>query len=112
MNCDNIFQQIPEALQDEIFTTLVDGKNIRIERIVSYGHHSEEDQWYDQNRDEWVIILRGHAKLMIDDGRLSVLEMAEGDYQLLPAHLRHRVLSSSTIEPTVWLAVHFNLAKK
>ncbi|MBF0562118.1 MAG: cupin domain-containing protein, partial [Alphaproteobacteria bacterium] len=64
------------------------------------------DEWYDQDDDEWVVVLRGRAGLMVE-GEKSVRELGPGDYVLLPAHRRHRVVWSTPHEPTVWLAVHF-----
>ncbi len=72
----------------------------RIERIVSFGHSTE---WYDQDEDEWVAVLAGHAELEFDDGTRR--RLIPGDHVYLPAHLRHRVASTSTTEPTIWLAV-------
>ena len=41
--------------------TPVRKSGIRIERIVSRGHTSPPDFWYDQPQAEWVIVLAGSA---------------------------------------------------
>ena len=45
----NLFADLPHHLPDELFTPLLDAA-VRIERIVSHGHASPADFWYDQPR--------------------------------------------------------------
>ncbi|MCB1740285.1 MAG: cupin domain-containing protein [Gammaproteobacteria bacterium] len=87
---------------EEVFTDLLFGRAFRIEHIVSHGARSPSDFWYDQDQDEWVTLMRGHACLEFEAGRV---ELAAGDALLIPARLRHRVASTSA--DAVWLAVHF-----
>ncbi|AQQ71084.1 nif11 domain/cupin domain protein [Limihaloglobus sulfuriphilus] len=103
----NIYDNIPNNLPDELIQTLCRGGGTRIERIISRGHESPEDFWYDQENDEWVIILRGGAVLEFEHGRQ--VQMRPGDYMNIPAHTRHRVVSTDSHNDTVWLAVHYNL---
>lgn len=77
------------------------GPGARIERIVSWGHVTPVGQWYDQEDDEWVVVLEGRARLEYGDGSRVALE--RGDQLLVPAHVRHRVAYTSS--PCVWLAV-------
>ena len=104
---ENLFDDLPGSLPEELFTELASGRSTRIVRIVSTGHATPEGEWYDQNEDEWVIVLRGKARLKFADDRAD-LEMAPGDHVLLPAHCRHRVDWTTDEEATVWLAVHFD----
>lgn len=60
---NNIFENIPTLLPDELFEEIVAKRGIKIERIVSYGHTTPQNEWYDQNRDEWVMVLKGEAIL-------------------------------------------------
>src|SRR4029077_19627795 len=62
----NIFSNIPSNLPDELFETLVKSDNVHIERIVSNGHASPEGFWYDQDQQEFVILLRGAARLRFE----------------------------------------------
>lgn len=92
---------LPPPGQDESFETLLSRPGLRIERIVSHGQASPPGFWYDQPEDEWVMVVDGRATLAFEDGR--ELDLAAGDWVTLPAHCRHRVVS--TAAPTVWLAV-------
>ena len=91
-------------MPDELITTLLESTNVRIERIVSHGHASPDDFWYDQAQDEWVVLLKGAATLRFED---ATVEMKPGDFLNIPAHKRHRVESTTPDEPTIWLAVHY-----
>jgi cupin 2 domain-containing protein len=102
----NLFSNIPDDLADELLETLLDAESVRIERIVSHGHASPEGFWYDQEQHEWVVVLRGAARLQFDDDD-KLVEMRPGDYVNIPAHKRHRVEWTIPDAPTVWLAVHY-----
>jgi cupin 2 domain-containing protein len=78
---------------------------VRIERIVSRGHSSPETGWYDQEQNEWVVVLRGAASVVFEDGRS--IDLKEGDFLDIPAHSRHRVDWTDPKAATVWLAVHY-----
>jgi cupin 2 domain-containing protein len=86
----------------EAFELLLSRPGLSIERIVSHGHASPPDFWYDQDEDEWVMVVAGRAAIGFEDGR--EVELGPGDWLSLPAHCRHRVLRTAT--PTVWLAVY------
>lgn len=104
----NLFTDLPSNLPDELFTTLLNAANLRIERIVSHGHASPEGYWYDQDQHEWVIVLQGAARLSFEG---AVQLLYPGDYINIPAHQRHRVDWTMPDEPTVWLAVFYGEAK-
>jgi cupin 2 domain-containing protein len=93
-------------LPDEVVNLLVERLGLRIERIVSAGQATPEGQWYDQDRDEFVLVVDGAARLSIE-GETEERELGEGDWILLPAHCRHRVTWTRAEPPTVWLAIHF-----
>lgn len=65
-----------------------------------------EDFWYDQEQHEWVVVLKGAAKLRFD-GDDEPLEMKPGDFINIPSHKRQRVEWTTPDEPIVWLAVHY-----
>ena len=86
----------------EQFHTILKSRNIEIEQIVSFGKTTPKGEWYDQDWDEWVLVMQGTAELTFDAGR--VITMKQGDYLLLEKNIRHRVSSAS--EDCIWLAVH------
>lgn len=90
-------------VSEEQFETLARSGAVRVERIVSRGHRSAPDFWYDQNEDEFVLLVSGAARLMFADG--AVHELRAGDWMNIPAHVRHRVDWTDDTAFTVWLAV-------
>jgi cupin 2 domain-containing protein len=100
----NLFSDIPARLPEELFTTLIDAAEVRIERIVSHGHASPAGFWYDQAQHEWFVVLKGAARLRFES---SVIELNAGDSVNVPAHTKHRVEWTTPDEPTIWLAVHY-----
>jgi cupin 2 domain-containing protein len=102
----NLFAEIPDVSTAEIFTRLAEGGRFTLERIVSTGQATPPGEWYDQDTDEWVVLLSGSAGLLIE-GETRPRILKPGDFALLPAHQRHRVEWTADGEPTVWLALHF-----
>ena len=110
MNTQNLFTNIPkDNFPEEIVETLATDGRCRIERILSRGHRSEPDFWYDQEQVEWVCVIEGNAVLEFqnEDGSSSFLEMRRGDHFTINAHQKHRVSSTSHEEPCIWLAVFY-----
>lgn len=104
---NNIFE-LPENLPNqEQFEPLFNTDQILIERIISTGQTTPEGEWYDQSRDEWVILLQGNAKLSYEDG--TAIALKSGDYLFIPAHQKHRVEHTSKSPPCIWLAIHADL---
>jgi cupin 2 domain-containing protein len=102
----NLFDEVPCALGEEQFKSLLISRNVRIERIVSMGQSSPPGFWYDQEEGEWVVVLKGAAKLLVE-GEDTPLRLGPGDFIDLPAHTRHRVEWTDPTTPTVWLAVFY-----
>lgn len=102
----NLFADVTDnPLQEEQFDMLFSQPNIKIERIISTGQRTADDEWYDQKEDEWVVLLSGAASLHIE-GETQDRSLQPGDWLLLPAHCRHRVTWTQEQPATVWLAVH------
>jgi len=133
---DKPHKNTPLTVRSVIETTVLSHKNMeeehieilggctdgpRVERITSRGHTSPPDFWYDQDTAEWVMVIRGSAKLEIIrpdtqsqhhksiNSNLSIQEVTlkEGDYILIPAHTKHRVSWTDPTCDTTWLAFHF-----
>ena len=98
----NLFRNIPADLPEELFETLAQGGSTSIKRIVSKGHTTD---WYDQQENEFVVVLKGAARLEFEEGQFR--EMGPGDCMLIPARARHRVAWTEADTETIWLAVHF-----
>jgi cupin 2 domain-containing protein len=85
----------------EVFRTLLESPHVKLEHIISHGQASPPDFWYDQEEDEWVLLLRGGATLEFADG--GMVELTTGDHLTIPQHMRHRV--HHTTEDAIWLAL-------
>ena len=107
MDLKNIFSNIPKDIPKEIFEEIVSVENCRIQRIISKGHSTPDDQWYDQDKDEWVILLQGSAGLLFE-GSDNHIKLQPGDYLHIPAHVKHRVEWTDNNIETIWLAVRYN----
>src|SRR4029078_13159264 len=95
----NLFAGIPDTLATEQLTTLLARPNLRIERIVSRGHARPTGFRYDQSQAEGVIVLAGSAAIAFE-GEASPRTLKSGDHLHIPAHTRHRVVSTHPREPT------------
>lgn len=102
---NNIFAALPNTLEKEVFEDLIRTETVRIERIISHGQSSPETGWYEQDENEWVIVLTGEGCLKFENGDDVI--MKPGDYLFIPAYQRHRVVRTTKHEPTIWLAVFF-----
>ena len=107
MKKHNLFENIPSKAKEEIFEEILKKGNIKIERIISTGQSTPYGEWYDQDWDEWVILLSGSAELLFEDNNERIT-LIHGDYVHIPPHCRHRVEWTDEKQPTVWLTVHFS----
>ena len=102
----NILSDIPDNLSDELIDIITENQDVTIERIVSRGHTSPHDFWYDQDKSEFVFLVCGEARLRFEEND-ELVQMKKGDYVIIPAHTRHRVEWTSPGEDTIWLAIHY-----
>jgi cupin 2 domain-containing protein len=100
----NVFDDLSQHLPKEVVQPVISAANVRIERIISDGHASSEGFWYDQGEHEWVVVLKGAARLRFEEG---TVEMKPGDFVNIPAHKKHRVDWTTPDEPTIWLGVRY-----
>lgn len=101
----NLLTNIPSDLPEELVTALLKAGSLQIERIVSHGHASPPDFWYDQLQHEWVLVLQGAAQLQFED---SVVELKAGDFINILARQKHRVKWTTPDEFTIWLAIFYD----
>jgi len=83
----------------ERFLELVPFPTATIEQILS-GKLAEPAA-FEQPHDEWVVLLAGGAKMLVDG---EELELDAGDWLVIPAGCQHTVLE--TQPGSSWLAVH------
>ena len=105
MEKSNIFNNLPKELKDEIFENIISKDSLKIERIISKGHTSPKSGWYEQESDEWVLVLQGEAVLSFEDK--DDVKLSAGDYINIPAHTKHKVSWTQPDSETIWLAVHY-----
>lgn len=100
----NLLDKLPAAKRAEAFTELLARPGVRLERIVSRGQATPEDEPMVQDRDEWVLLLQGAAGLRIEDS--AEVQLKSGDWLLIEAGQKHWVTWTAKDRPTVWLALH------
>jgi len=102
---DNIFSINSEIdFSREVFVELFKSNNCVIEKIISTGQSTNEGEWFEEEGDEWVILLQGTSELKFFNG--EDYKMKAGDYLLIPSNSKHRVVTTSLDPPCVWLAIH------
>ena len=106
MEIRNIFTGTRKQAHEEILETIIQTHQFKIEKIISRGHATTEGEWYDQDKNEWVLVLKGNAGLRFE-GYNEVLVMKPGDYINIRAHQKHRVEWTDPEEETVWLAIYY-----
>ena len=106
----NIYKDVLVNPRHEFIESLYTNTDIKIERIVSQGHVTPRDTWYDQDDDEWVILLTGRACILFENGTRQYFK--SGDFVFIPAHKKHRVVWTDPTEQSVWLAFHFRSDSK
>ena len=94
----NIYDYITPRI-GETFTTLLQHKNIKINRIVSSDDLDETE--YIQEEDEWLVVLEGKATLLLKDEKKTLIK---GESLFIPSKTPHRVVR--TQNGTIWLTVH------
>ncbi len=105
MEIKNIYLQKNKSSKSEIIEEIISTKSFKIEKISSFGHPTPNNKWYNQDKNEWVLLLKGHAilKFKKDDYKIN---LNEGDYILIKKHLEHRV--EYTSDDALWLCFHYN----
>ncbi len=100
----NIFEEIIIDKNEEKFFEIFKNETIKIEKIVSNGQTSPQNFWYEQEENEFVLVLEGFAILQFED---KEIELKKGDCLNIKAKQKHRVKFTSLDEPTIWFAVFY-----
>lgn len=106
MHSGNLYHHIPTEFPAEISECLLQSDAVKIERIVSRGHASEPDFWYNQNQHEWVLLMQGEAKLRFKNSN-AIVHLTPGSYLNIPAHVQHQVEWTLENQVTIWLAIFY-----
>ena len=101
----NIFSTQDINSENEFIEDLLKTDNFKVERIISEGHVTEKNFWYDQETNEFVLLIKGEAKIKYENEEIVLL--APGDWLIIPAHKKHRVEWTSETEKTFWLTIHY-----
>jgi cupin 2 domain-containing protein len=105
MRVNNFFENIPNILPEELIEEIYSSPDFKIERIISDGHSSPKDFWYDQDKNEFVFLVGGSAEIMFEDEQN--IKLNPGDYLIIPAHKKHRVEKTDPVQKTFWLTVFY-----
>jgi len=108
MKRNNLFKSeaVPDQTAEEIVEPLIQTDRFKLERILSRGHATPPGEWYDQEMEEWVLLLKGGAGILFE-GESEIERMEPGDTLYIPGHRRHRVEWTDPGGETLWLALHF-----
>jgi cupin 2 domain-containing protein len=102
---NNLLTSLPDHIDHEQVEEVLSQPNVKIERILSKGQTSPETGWYDQDKNEWVVVLQGAGDITFEDG--DKVRLQPGDHLNIPAHRRHKVSWTDPDSVTVWLAVFY-----
>ena len=105
MKLENIFDSIPDNIDEEVFDLLLQNNQIKIERIISKGQSSPKSGWYNQDKNEWVIVLKGEALISFEND--EDISLKPGSHLHIPAHTKHKVKWTAPDTETIWLAVFY-----
>lgn len=100
---NNIYENLPDAALAEQEEILLAKGKVKITRILSAGQTSEV---YDQDEDEWVIVLRGEAEISFPEEGGHTFKLKKGDYLYLQSGRKHQVVMTSDL--CLWLCVYFS----
>jgi cupin 2 domain-containing protein len=107
MKTSNIYQhkKLSSSVKEEFTEKLIETTDVRIERILSTGQVTPNGKWFDQEKEEWVLLLEGNAEIEFEGEK--IMQIKAGDYLNIPAHKKHRVTFTSATPACLWLAVHY-----
>lgn len=100
----NLLTGVCPAAGEERTDILQEGPGWRLERIHSCLAASPDGFWYDQADHEWVLVLRGSARLAFAD-ETAIRDLCAGDSLMIAPHRRHRVVATDPAPGTLWLAL-------
>ena len=103
----NLLEGLPPEPGQERVEVLLQTAGLRLERIHSNAAASPAGFWYQQDEPEWVLVLRGSARLQFED-EPEPRDLCVGDSLLIRAGRRHRVMATDPTPGTLWLALFWS----
>jgi|SRR5580693_1088175 cupin 2 domain-containing protein len=103
-------KKIKEKLKRNVFSntamieSLIESKEVRIERVVSIGQHSAGGSC-EQPFSEFVYVMKGQTVLEVGEEKAS---MGPGDYLNISPEVPNRVAWTAEGAETIWLGVYYN----
>ena len=104
---DNLFGSPLPALGEESERVLQSGESWCLKLIVSNQFKSPDGFWYDQDEDEWLLLLKGSARLRLENPE-QIIDLSAGDHLYLPSRRRHRIERTDPQPGTVWIALYWS----
>ena len=103
---DNLLRGDCPVPGSEIKRQLAAGEGWTLMLINSNAFSSPEGEWFDQADSEWILVLRGSARLRLSSPE-RLLDLNVGDHLVIPPHQRHRLERTDPDPGTLWLALHW-----
>lgn len=101
---DNLLAHPVPAAGAEAVLDLQRGEGWRLQLIHSCDHSSPDGFWYDQDEHEWLLVLRGSARLRLREPE-EECDLSVGDVLVLSPHRPHRVDRTDPSPGTLWLTL-------
>jgi len=101
----NIFASSRKNTSEEIIEPLLCESTFELQRIVSTGQATPDDQWLSQQTHKWVVLLKGSATIRFEEGG-QALTLKPGDFFNIPAQTRHRMEWTDPERETIWLVLY------
>ena len=102
---NNFFNYPKININKEKVIPFLNGRNFVAEKIISNGFKSANNDWMSEDSDEWVMLIKGKAKLEFENG--DILNLKSGDSFNIPANTKHKILYTSNKPFCCWLAIHY-----
>lgn len=100
----NFFENLPSVKNgEELIETISESSSIKVERIISNNSIAPKNGWFEQENEEWVMLIQGSAKIQFQE---KEIELFTGDTLFIPAKTKHKVTYTSSIPICIWLAIH------
>lgn len=95
---------IPGILKEN-YLDLLKCKQFRLEKIVSKGYSTPQNIWLSEDKNEFILLLKGKAELLFENG--NIINLIEGDYFIIPSGTKHKVTKTSRKPICYWLTIHY-----